>query len=334
MTTCSGKKYRFLELRHLLKEKILSLRIALTSGKLNKPEGEKALHIAMIDGRTMHGGMCDRFKGIISLYAYCKFHNLPFRVLYNHPFRLEKILAPNEYDWILKEKEYSDNPLFIRILYMRKEYKARRLLCLKSKRQIHFYTNRDMLPVLNESFKEGDKDFQPYDWGELFKELFKPGEELERRIESLKSHIGKEYIAAVFRFQNLLGDFPEYHFKALDSEESREKLIAKCMDELARIISLHPATPVLVTSDSRRFLDRVAGIEGVHVIPGELRHIDMNKPDENGNPDESHMKSFTDFYMLASAQKIYRIGTSEMYPSEFPLYASKIHNIPFESIEI
>lgn len=46
------------------------------------------------------------------------------------------------------------------------------------------------------------------------------------------------------------------------------------------------------------------------------------------------LKSGLDFYMLSEAQKIYRIGTPYMYPSEFPVYAAKVHGIPFESITI
>ena len=49
---------------------------------------------------------------------------------------------------------------------------------------------------------------------------------------------------------------------------------------------------------------------------------------------EIYLKSFLDFYVLSEAQKIYRIGTSYMYPSEFPVYAAKVHDIPFASIEI
>ena len=80
MATYYGRKYKLLELRHLLKEIILSARIALSSKTLGKPGGGQPVCVAMVDGRAFHGGMCDRVKGIVSLYAYCKCHNLPFRI--------------------------------------------------------------------------------------------------------------------------------------------------------------------------------------------------------------------------------------------------------------
>ncbi len=85
----------------------------------------------MIDRETFHGGMCDRFKGIISLYAYCKYLGKPFRIKYTYPFRLEDYLLPASYDWTLKDNEYTDNPLYCKILYMRGEHLATRLLNLK-----------------------------------------------------------------------------------------------------------------------------------------------------------------------------------------------------------
>lgn len=111
----------------------------------------------MVDGETFHGGLCDRFKGIISLYAYCKYRGLPFRIRYTYPFRLEDYLAPAAYDWTLREGEYTDNPLYSRILYMRGEHLAARLLTLNTRKQIHFYTNRDLLAPSTRRMRAGRK---------------------------------------------------------------------------------------------------------------------------------------------------------------------------------
>lgn len=62
--------------------------------------------------------------------------------------------------------------------------------------------------------------------------------------------------------------------------------------------------------------------------------MDGQKKYISDNTNEAYLKSFLDFYLLSEAQKIYRIGTSYMYPSEFPIYAAKIHEIPFASITI
>lgn len=332
MATYYGRKYKLLELRHRVKELFLATRIALKSKELRKPETEKPLYIAMVDGETFHGGMCDRFKGIISLYAYCKYRGLPFRIKYTYPFHLEDYLSPSTYDWTIKKGEYTDNPFYSRILYMRGEHLASRLLHLKTRKQIHFYTNRDCLTHINRAYAtEGNP---PFEWGELYRELFKPGQVLQERLEVIKKELGENYYAAVFRFQNLLGDFQEYHYKSMEDQDEKEQLIGKCLQALKILQAAHGNQALLVTSDSVTFLKRAVQLEGVHIISGTLVHIDGQKNLAPENSYEVYLKSFLDFYALSGAQKIYRVGTSYMYPSEFPVYAAKIHNVPFESIII
>lgn len=334
MATYYGRKYKLLELRHLLKEIILSARIALSSKTLGKPGGGQPVCVAMVDGRAFHGGMCDRFKGIVSLYAYCKFHNLPFRIRYTYPFRLEDYLSPASYDWTLREHEYTDNPRYTRILYMRGEHLATRLLRLKTKKQVHYYSNRDCLPQINAACAGGNDGRGKLDWGELYRELFKPGPVLQERIESIKKGLGGDYYAAVFRFQNLLGDFREYHFKSIKDQNEAETLLEKCLDAIKNLQAAHQNQTLLVTSDSVTFLKRASQMEGVHIIPGNLVHMDGNKRNVPENSYEAYLKSFLDFYLLSEAKRIYRIGTRRMYPSEFPVYAAKVHGIPFESVTI
>ena len=331
MATYYGRKYKLLELKHRFKECFLAARIMLKSESLGKPKGGKPACIAMVDGEAYHGGLCDRFKGIISLYAYCKCSGLPFRIRYTYPFRLEDYLAPAAYDWTLHEGEYTDNPFYSRILYMRGEHLATRLLKLKPTRQVHFYTNRDLLDRINETCRKGSA---PFDWGELYRELFKPAPVLEERLRLMKEETGSDYYAAVFRFQNLLGDFHEYRYHSLADPAESERLILKCLDAIRRLKASCADIPLLVTADSVTFLKRAVQLEGVHIIPGTLTHIDGNKNQAIKNPFEVYLKSFVDFYMLIGAQKIYRIGTPQMYPSKFPVYAAKVNGIPFESITI
>ena len=46
------------------------------------------------------------------------------------------------------------------------------------------------------------------------------------------------------------------------------------------------------------------------------------------------MKSFLDFFMLTEARSVSCIGTKEMYPSQFPMYAAKVNGIPFRRITL
>ncbi len=328
MATYYGWKYKLIELKHRLKELVLAYKIALKSKELGKPGTDTPVCIAIVDGTAVHGGMCDRFKGIVTLYAFCKHRNIPFRIKYTDPFRLENYLAPSDYDWRLKEHDLTDNPRYCRVLYMRKEYTAGRLLSLNTRKQVHFYGNRDCLEYINKAFDEN------YNWGQLFRELFKPGDALEERIRSAKEGIGDNYYAAVFRFQNLLGDFKEYSFRPLESDKEKELLVKKCLSAIKSLKEENGNIPLLVTSDSMTFLERASSIGGVHIIPGRLVHIDNRKDGTSTDKPDVYMKSFVDFYMLSGARKIYRIGTSYMYNSEFPVYAAKVNDIPFYSITI
>lgn len=311
--------YRILE--HIIKEKILMLK-DLHPCRSDRNRPERQIAVALVDGKQYHGGMCDRFKGIVSLYAYCKQRGIGFRIMYNYPFELSDYLVPAAYDWTLGKGEYSECRRDCRIVYMRGE-SGKRLIRLNTRKQIHFYGNMDLLDLLNKDRGTG------FTWGGLFKELFKPSEALSVRLEELRRSIGCEYDAAVFRFQNLLGDFPEYRFTPLESDEAKERLMDKCLDAVKGLLeNLDPGTKLLVTSDSTTFLSKVSALEGTYIIPGTIVHMDGDRCHASSDG-LSHIKSFLDFYMLTGARKISCIGTAEMYPSQFPQYAAEVNGIPF-----
>ena len=318
-------RYRWLDLRHTLKE----YRLALTKLRWRyEPAPVKGADaVVCVDGRQYHGGLCDRFKGIITLYAYCKQRGLGFRIKHEHPFPLEDYLIPATYDWSLKPGEWTTNIRYCRFFHMRGENLAIRLRKLNSTKQIHYSGNRDCLRILNE-----DRGTN-YKWGDLFLELFRPAPDMAARLEKLKAEIGAPYHASVFRFQNLLGDFREYRYKALESEKACEELISKCLNALKKRMEDCNGSPMLVTSDSVAFLERAARISGVYIIPGTVAHMGGGGK-VAGNSYEVYMKSFLDFHMLSEAESIAGIGTSEMYPSAFPAYAALIHERPFVRISI
>lgn len=276
--------------------------------------------VAVVDGRLYTGGMTDRFIGIISLYALAKTYNIPFRIKYTSPFNLTDYLLPNQYNWIPNEGDYVESSLTSKVVYAVGESRVDlRLHNLNTTKQIHFYGNRDLLTL---------KEFNQFDWGHLFKELFRPVDSLQEELNKLREEIGvSEYISIVFRFQNLLGDFKEYHFKPLPNHNFQEKYINRCIDAIKEI-HIKDNKPCLVTSDSILFLNRAKALPYVHIIPGSLIHMGS----ENTGTYSQYEKSFLDFYGLASSCKIYNIVYGNMYPSGFPLYASKINSIPFERV--
>ena len=275
--------------------------------------------VAVVDGRLYTGGMTDRFIGIISLYAWAKTKNIPFRIYYVSPFNLSDYLMPNKYDWLAKDGDYIKSAKTSIVVYAVGEPRVdRRLNHLNYRKQIHFYGNRDLLE---------NPEYNNYKWGELFKELFKPTDSLQSRIDDIIRDIGSDYFSIVLRFQNLLGDFHEYDFQALTTPQEMEDYISTCLTEVINL-QIRERRVCIVTSDSSTFLNRVKMIPNVHIIPGKLVHMGTTT---DGTYDQ-YEKSFIDFYILSESSKIYNIVYKSMYPSGFPLYASKLNSIPFERI--
>ena len=50
--------------------------------------------VFIIDGKTPHGGLSDRLRGLFSIYYYCKQRGYTFKVAWNYPFKLEDYLMP------------------------------------------------------------------------------------------------------------------------------------------------------------------------------------------------------------------------------------------------
>lgn len=286
-----------------------------------EPKPDKRQIIVMVDGRIGHGGLSDRFWGILSIYKYCKEHGEDFRLYFRSPYNLKHFLLPNEYDW-----DIEDNKLSYDIRYSRPQYISLVSLnpkvtyqCVASslksnKIQQHVYTNTRTFP--GEEFHQ------------LFFEIFKLTPELQQEIDRHKKAIGGPYASVTFRFQQLLGDFKEGNFPTLASNEEKEALINKCLSIVKSVADQHNSR-VLVTSDSRLFLEHAEKIPEVYVIPGKIVHVDFCSNNESHNV---HLKSFVDLFMLANAYKIYLANPNPLYYSRFPWTASFIMNKPYAEI--
>lgn len=286
--------------------------------------GKQPMLISVVDNRRKTKGLTDRFKGIVSMYALSKAVGVPFRLIFNHPVELSEFLIPNAYNWDPHPGELSGSVPEVRFKIMSKQPPLSKLTQIfPLTQQVWVYAKVDYLDEINQTYQTSFK------WGALFKELFKPTEAVERQLRMHHEKLGGgAYIACVFRFQALLGDFKEYHFAPLPPSEQQE-LIKKNKEALRQIVA-QSDVPVLVTSDSATFLSAVSDLPKVYTIPGKVVHID-NVSDAGK---EVYMKSFVDFLMLSEAQKIYSIGTDCMYRTDFPKYAAKINDRPFERILI
>jgi len=285
-------------------------------------KNRKQIYIAVFDEKRTGFGLADRLKGIVSLYAFCNMKSIPFRCEFTFPFDLSLFFEPNQYDWQLKDGEKSLFSSDVRVLIVQGEGNGKRLLWLKTKKQVHAYLNRDYLPIYKNKYHVS------FDWGELFHELFKPTEKLNREISDHLNRINSNYIACQFRFLSLLGDFKEYNLPPLSSG-GQQDLLKTCTEALCSIREKHDL-PFLVTSDSSTFLSHLSGLENIFTIPGKAVHIDCI----HDAAEDVYMKSFVDLMMLSKADKIYNVVAGKMYPSAFPLCAAQINNVTFERIVI
>lgn len=274
--------------------------------------------IAIVDGSTFHGGLADRWKGIITLYAMAKATCRDFRILYTFPFDLQEFQIPARYNWQLREGELSDR--VCRISLVRTTADSDRIFHFPLDKQIHCFANRDWLEEINAHFHT------TYVWGELFEELFQPTERVRKALETYETVLPESYVAVAFRLQNLFGDFSEYEFQP--TNDARRKEISRLCQSYLKQLHDKTQKPILVTSDSKHFTQEMANLPFVTYTTGQAVHADSTSNASIGQ----YMKSFVDFYLLANAEEVYSAGTKEMYPSEFPLYAAKLHNRPFTRV--
>ncbi len=139
-----------------------------------KGKGQPArCYVYIADGRTAHGGISDRLRGIISVYQYCKSRNIPFRINFTSPFNLDMFIVPNRYDWELKEGEFVRNKsvgfrFFNSYSHIDEDKEDYFSLLDSKKRQVHCYTNVTI----------DEPNMHVY-----FEELFKPSKVLQDALD-------------------------------------------------------------------------------------------------------------------------------------------------------
>lgn len=279
-------------------------------------------YIFMIDGKTTHGGLSDRLRGLLGLYDFCHRQGAVFKIHWVYPFRLEKYLIPNEENWIIKDGEICYNSKIADFRFVNgysnmdnKQLEYAKLM-KSNKQQVHVYANNTLINRL--------------EYSKYFHHLFIPSEELSRAINFCRKEMNVDnYISCTFRFQALLGDFFEGKFPVLSTEQERFALIRKCLSFLEKLISEHPGQKILVTSDSSRFISEAKKYKEVYCIPGEVKHMDFVK--DNG--DDGQLKSFVDLFMLMESHHLYSYTTGPMFASTgFALTASLLGGHPFTEV--
>ena len=289
-----------------------------------KDENKKVIYM-VINESTFSGGLSDRFRAIVSVYQECKRQGLDFYINFETPSLID-YLQPNEYDWRITEDEICYDPkecypctiltyhTNIKDPYQRFVQRTFLRYFLKKRyRQIHVYSNM----VTSDAV-----------YGKLFKELFRPTDDLQKLVDYHLKQIGgrNNYISCTFRFRQLLGDFKEGGEILL--KEEKEKYIQRCLVTVAHLHEQYPDERILITSDSNTFLERVSTLDNIYVIPGKVVHIGFTY-----NADRQvYMKSFVDYYMLSYARIVFLVRDKLMYHSGFPYRAALLNDAEYLEI--
>lgn len=296
------------------------------------PKTKSFIIISIFNGFERHGGLADRLRGIVSAYQYAKEHHFPFAIYWEEPFVLQDYLIPNNYNWVIPKEQLlycrpSSCPIHIGSFYKR--------IGIEKHREELFQMNMlDKLIKKNSNVAQfhlySNAHFGDSAYSTLFHELFKPSSRLQKLIDINLQHMKGGFIAASFRFVQLLGDFKDECEGITLSDFEREKYISDCVKTVEKLHSDHLSDKILITSDSSLFLDEVRSLPYTYIVPGEISHTDGKSMDNSPTFD----KEFLDLLLLSKAKVIYRIHKGKMYYSGFPLTAGMIGNVEVKTIEI
>ncbi len=281
--------------------------------------------ICLSDGISLNAGLCDRLRGILSMYQLCVKYNLPFRIYWDYPFELSDYLIPNKYDWRIAKSELSfdsdvTKPMVICSVVGLDRQKFidakifKRCVVKGKYSQYHIYTNS----IIDEK-----------KYRDSFDTLFRLSPKLESAIANEKIALGSKYFSVSARFMELLGDFKDVGIiKHSLVEIQQQELIERCYLKLSELLESYTDDyKAFVASDSRKFLERAAQNPRVHIVQGDIVHI------KNKGTEESYMKTFVDLMLIRDAETKYLLKTGEMYASGFPVFASWIGNGRFKTIQ-
>lgn len=290
-----------------------------------KAENINVDYVYMADGKMIHGGLFDRLKGIVSIYALSKVHSKKFGIYFKEPFLLEKFLVPQSYDWRVNDSDMVYSYPQSRPIIAYSEHESPGRLVKERKGQTHFYYGSNILDYINQRYGSD------YEWTSLFNELFKPSPYLDEQIAKVREGQDKRYIAYHLRFLNLLGDKVEkLSYPELD-EDRKKNLISDSIAKVKELSSGSEGHKVFVCSDSMIFLDRIKEeMPEVMIVKGNPKHLD----NVASISDNDGLKLFLDIYMLAGAEKVFSVVGKGLYSSAFPEYSAKIGGKPFERIEL
>ncbi len=283
----------------------------LRSSEKSKPARKTIIYMA--DGKTLHGGITDRLKGIISAQRFAALSGSDFRIYHRFPFRLTDYLIPGRIKWAAEDDELIFSFTKSRPVYFI-DASARRLNSFNprsfSVNQIHLYCNTE--PFLLEGMNEAL-------FADVFDDLFEFNPGFTQRT-GLNALAGKSFRKGLqFRFRNALGDFRD-----INSDESPQKewLIKECLNKIEETHSQIGGI-IYVFSDSRTFIREASGrFDFVRTEDTEITHPDQDKIG-TGNYDSY----FSDLIKMAACDEVEQVVLPGMYDSYFPKFVKLVRSV-------
>ena len=283
--------------------------------------------VNIFDGSVSSGGWVDRLRGIVSTFLSCESTGRDYRLYFVSPFRLEDYLVPNEVDWRIHKHDLTfsssetENVIVDTLIGDRREKREQREQLMqgleKSRdKQTHVYTNA--------AFCYDD------DFAAVFRRLFKPSGRLQMAINERRVYTTKKYVTVSARFLNLMGDFNEENYSEPLGVDEREVLLEACKRQVVALRERYPKHKIVVCSDSTTFLKSIRSLKYTYVIPGQVSHID----NDGVHDYEYYEKTFTDFFIISQADKVFLLTGGGLMKSGYPYAAARIGEKPFETIEV
>tara|TARA_B110000116_G_C16787147_1_gene561567 strand:+ start:1557 stop:2516 length:960 start_codon:yes stop_codon:yes gene_type:complete len=274
------------------------------------------------------GGLTDRLKGIISAYQISIITNREFKIIYNQPFKLKKILDENHVKWHMsspkEESKILRNSKHYNLMGRKNNHNFMKLInkiIMDKNDFIAIRINFDYSEIINNKF--GNLNFE---WSYYFNKLFKYSKYTNKVLSDyLESNPSEFSVGLHCRFINLMGDNIEKG-KEL-SEENRLLLLEKIIKTI-QTISLESINKILLCSDSNKFLNEILQKDSVKrkiiIAKGKPKHSEKNIVSNL-----ELQKIILDFFLLSYCNSVYSITYDGLYPSEFPKYAAKLNSRKF-----
>ncbi|RAJ16997.1 hypothetical protein [Olleya aquimaris] len=280
--------------------------------------------VICFDGLFTHGGWVDRLKGIVSFYQIAQELGYDFKILFDNPFNLSTLLAPNVVDWELKRSALTWHPTQTKCLYLVNNFKANPLQLIKTSKANTFYVYAN-IDYSKATFPKLDTQALEQKWRADFNALFKKSELLDKKLKVITS---EPYIAFHSRFTTLMGDFVDTTSKVLSVTE-KEQLSQKLLAIINRV-KAESNINTYVFSDSINFINYIKQNTTVKVVEGNPFHMDNFTKSTHL---EGHLKTVIDFFMIANSENVYFLNVKPMYNSSFSKYAAIIGNTDFQVLE-